>query len=65
MGSIFTSQNVMQGKMTKHIDIYYHYIQEMVQKNNVKLYFVEGAKNLLTYLPRIWAILNSLNVEIY
>ena len=30
---------------TKHIDICYHYIQEVVANGKVALFFIEGSKN--------------------
>jgi len=44
-GSIFIASNAVQEKQTKHIDIRYHYIREVVESGKVKLYFVETDKN--------------------
>jgi len=44
-GSIFIASNAVQEKRTKHIDICYHYIREVVESSKVKLYFVETAEN--------------------
>jgi len=44
-GSIFIASNAVQEKWTKHIDIHYHYIREVVESGKVKLYFVETAEN--------------------
>jgi len=44
-GSIFIASNAVQEKQTKHIDIRYHYIREVVESGKVKLYFVKTAEN--------------------
>jgi len=44
-GSIFIASNAVQEKQTKHIDIHYYYIREVVESSKVKLYFVKTAEN--------------------
>jgi hypothetical protein len=44
-GAIFLSSNVVQEKWTKHIDLCYHYIREVVDQHKVKLYFVPTDQN--------------------
>ncbi len=44
-GSIFMASNPVQERRIKHIDICYHYIQEVVQQCQIKLYFINGADN--------------------
>jgi len=44
-GSIFIASNAVQEKWTKHIDICYHYIREVVESGKVKLYYVETEEN--------------------
>ena len=44
-GSIFLASNPVQEKRSKHIDLRYHYIRDMVQSKQVELFFVEGAEN--------------------
>ena len=44
-GSIFIASNAVQEKRTKHIDICYHYIREVVESGKVKLYFVQTDEN--------------------
>jgi hypothetical protein len=44
-GSIFIASNPVQEKRTKHIDIRYHYIREVVESGKVKLYFVQTDQN--------------------
>ena len=44
-GSIFIASNPVTEKRSKHIDIRYHYIREVVDKGFVKIYFVDGDKN--------------------
>jgi hypothetical protein len=45
-GSIFIASNAVQEKWTKHIDIRYHYIWEVVETGKVKLAFVQIDQNL-------------------
>lgn len=45
-GAIFIASNAVQEKRTKHIDIRYHYIREVVESGKVKLYFVQTEENL-------------------
>ena len=55
-GSIFMASNPVTEPRSKHIDICYHGIHELVVKGKVELYFIDGAENpadLLTKnLPR-------------
>ena len=55
-GSIFMASNPVTEPRSKHIDIRYHGIRELVAKGKVELYFIDGAENpadLLTKnLPR-------------
>ena len=55
-GSIFMASNPVTEPHSKHIDIRYHGIRELVAKGKVELYFIDDAENptdLLTkYLPR-------------
>ena len=44
-GAIFITSNAVQEQRTKHIDIRYHYIREVVEDGKVKLYFVKSADN--------------------
>jgi hypothetical protein len=44
-GSIFIASNPVQEKRSKHIDLRYHYIRDVVQDGKVKLFFVEGTQN--------------------
>jgi hypothetical protein len=45
-GSIFIASNPVQEKRSKHIDLRYHYIRDVVQDGKVELFFVEGTQNL-------------------
>ena len=55
-GSIFMASNPVMEPCSKHINIHYHGIHELVMKGKVELYFIDGAENpadLLTKnLPR-------------
>jgi hypothetical protein len=44
-GSIFIASNPVQEKCSKHIDLCYHYIRDVVQDGKVELFFVEGTQN--------------------
>ncbi|KAJ3552813.1 hypothetical protein NP233_g12787 [Leucocoprinus birnbaumii] len=44
-GSIFWSENAIQEKRSKHIDIKYHYIREVIEDKKIFLDFVEGKNN--------------------
>ena len=44
-GSIFMASHPMQNPRSKHIDIRYHYIREVVASGKVALFFIEGSEN--------------------
>lgn len=44
-GSIFMASNPVTSKHSKHIDIRYHYIREVVERGLVDVLFVDGANN--------------------
>ena len=44
-GSIFIASNAVQESRTKHIDIHYHYICELVVAKEVELQFMPGEMN--------------------
>jgi hypothetical protein len=44
-GSIFMGSNPVQERRSKHIDIRYHYIREVVQDGKVELFFIDGDEN--------------------
>jgi hypothetical protein len=44
-GSIFTAANPVTEKRTKHIDIRYHFIREVIDRGIITLYFVETNNN--------------------
>ena len=55
-GSIFISSNPITEKHSKHIDIQYHYIQEVIARKLAEVYFIDGDNNpadLLTKNLRI------------
>jgi hypothetical protein len=50
-GSLFLAANPAQDKQTKHIDIRFHYIKEVIENKKILLYFIpthEQAADLLT-----------------
>ena len=55
-GSIFISSNPVTKKRSKHIDIHYHYIREVISRNLAEVYYIEGEENptdLLTKNPGV------------
>jgi len=44
-GSIFIGSNPVQERRSKHIDIRYHYVRQLIEEKKVELFFVEGAEN--------------------
>jgi hypothetical protein len=44
-GLIFITSNPIQEKCSKHIDLHYHYIRDVVQDGKVELFFVKGTQN--------------------
>ena len=44
-GSIFIASNPVTEKRSKHIDIRYHYIREVIRRKIVEVYFIEGEEN--------------------
>ena len=44
-GAIFIASNAMQESRAKHIDIWYHYIRELINAKQVELMFVPGEMN--------------------
>ena len=44
-GSIFITSNPVTEKRSKHIDIHYHYIQDVIAEGHVEVYFIDGDNN--------------------
>ena len=44
-GSIFIASNPVTKKWSKHIDIRYHYIREVVERKFTEIFFSNGDKN--------------------
>ena len=44
-GSIFIGSNPVQERCSKHIDIRYHYVRQLIEEKKIELFFVEGAEN--------------------
>jgi len=44
-GAIFNATNTVTEKCTKHMDIHFHYIREVVEQGKVCLYFVKTDDN--------------------
>jgi len=43
--SLFCRSNSIQEKCSKHIDIYYHYIRDLIEDEQIKLYHIDGKEN--------------------
>ena len=44
-GSIFIASNPVTEKRSKHIDICFHYIQEVIERKLAEVYFIDSDKN--------------------
>ena len=44
-GSIFIASNPVTEKWSKHIDIRYHYIREVIERKLAEIFFIDGDKN--------------------
>ena len=44
-GALFVSQNAVTERRTKHIDIRYHYIRDVIEKGAIEVFFVPGVEN--------------------
>ena len=44
-GAIFIASNPVTEKRSKHIDIRFHYIREVIKKKLIELYFIDGENN--------------------
>ena len=44
-GSIFIASNPVTEKRSKHIDIRYHYIREVLERKLAEVFFIDGDKN--------------------
>ena len=45
-GAIFLMENQAVGQRTKHIDIRYHHIREMIENNWMKVKFIKSEENI-------------------
>jgi len=44
--TIYNSKNQSINPKTKHIDIRFHYVRELIKENKIKLNYVKSEKNL-------------------
>ena len=51
-GSIFIACNPVTEKRSKHIDIHYHYIREVVERKLMEIFFIDGDKNPAVLLTK-------------
>ena len=50
--SLFQGSNPIQKKHSKHIDIHYHYIRDLIEDEQIKLYHMDGKNNLADILTK-------------
>ena len=43
--SIFIGSNLVQEHCSKHIDIWYHSVRQLIEEKEIELFFVKGAEN--------------------
>jgi hypothetical protein len=51
-GAIFNASNPVTEKCSKHIDIRYHYIRELIETDVVCLLYIQGVENLADILTK-------------
>jgi hypothetical protein len=51
-GAIFIASNPVQERRTKHIDIRFHYIREVVDRGELQLFFIPSEKNIADMLTK-------------
>ena len=51
-GSIFIASNSVTKKWSKHIDIHFHYIQEVIERKLTEVFFINGDKNPANLLTK-------------
>ncbi len=44
-GSIFMASNPVTEAHSKHIDIRYHYIRQIIEEEKIEVFFIDGSKN--------------------
>ena len=52
LGLLFQGSNLIQEKCSKHIDICYYYIRDLIEDEQVKPYYIDGKKNLADILTK-------------
>ena len=61
-GSIFIASNPVTEKRSKHIDIRYHYIREVVERKFTEIFFINGDKNPADLLTKN---LGSVKIQLF
>ena len=51
-GSIFTGNNPVTEKRTKHIDIKYHYVRELIEDNKIEVFYIPTDANIADMLTK-------------
>ena len=51
-GEIFLSENEQVSKRTKHIDIRYHFVRDLVRENKLKIKYIKSEKNISDVLTK-------------
>ena len=52
LGLLFWRSSSIQQKHSKHIDIHYHYIRDLIEDEQIQLYPIDGKENLADILTK-------------
>jgi len=52
LGSLFWESNPIQEKHSKHTNIHYHYIRDLIEDEQVKPYHIDGKENPANILTK-------------
>ena len=44
-GAIFTASNPVQNRRTKHIEVRYHFIRDLITQGKIEVFYIEGSEN--------------------
>eukprot|EP00253_Pinus_taeda_P006244 PITA_06244 len=61
--SFFLARNPAYHSKTKHIDVQYHFVRDMIEDKKVLLVKVDTLKNTAMHLKKIYSLRSSLGVE--
>ena len=52
LSSLFQWSNPLQEKYFKHVDIYYHYVRDLIKNKQIKPYYINRKKNPANILTK-------------